>query len=50
MKCCSSMVIGGIDPYLYHTGDEFIKASSRTGKCMHTHGIIHVTLFMSLKL
>jgi hypothetical protein len=51
MKCCSSMVIGGsIDAYLYHTGDEFSKASSRTGTYMHTHGIIHNTLFMSLKL
>jgi hypothetical protein len=39
-------VIGGIDAYLYHTGDEFSKASSRTGTCM-THVIIHVTLFMS---
>jgi hypothetical protein len=44
------MVIGGIDAYLDHAGDEFSKASSRTGTCMHTHSIIHVTLFMSLKL
>jgi len=44
------MVIGGIDAHLYHMGDEFSKASSRTGTCMHTHGIIHITLFMSLKL
>jgi hypothetical protein len=51
MKCCSSMVKGGINAYLYHTSDEFSKAlSSRTGTCMYTHGIIHVTLFMSLKL
>jgi hypothetical protein len=50
MKCCSSMVIGGIDAYIYHTSDEFSKASSRTGTCMYTHGIIPVTLFMSLKL
>jgi hypothetical protein len=26
MKYCSSVVIGGIDAYLYHMGDEFSKA------------------------
>jgi hypothetical protein len=50
MKYCSSVVMGDIVAYLYHTGDEFSKASSRTRTCMHTHCIIHVTLFVSLKL
>jgi hypothetical protein len=48
--CYSSMVIGGIDAHLYHMGDEFSKASRRTVTFLHTHGIIHITLFMSLKL
>jgi hypothetical protein len=37
MKCCSSMVKGGINAYLYHTSDEFSKASSRTGRNMFVH-------------
>jgi hypothetical protein len=54
MKYCISVVIGGIDAYLYHMGDEFSKAFDFHQADLvyeHTHGRFHFTLFiMSLKL
>jgi hypothetical protein len=47
------MVIGCIDAYLYHMGDEFSKASSRTGRNMYaytrhySHHTLHVTETLS---
>jgi hypothetical protein len=46
-------VIGCIDAYLYHMGDEFSKASSRTGRNMYaytrhySHHNLHVTETLS---
>jgi hypothetical protein len=37
MKYCSSVVIGGIDAYLYHMGDEFSKAFD-----FHQADLVHV--------
>jgi hypothetical protein len=55
MKYCISVVIGGIDAYLYHMGYEFSKAfdfhqADLVHEVMNIHMAGHFTLFMSLKL